>query len=264
MSANISHLRPSLTSVGKLDGKVAIVTGSGSGFGETIAKRFAAEGANVVVAEINNDAGKRVQAEIANSLFVQTDVTKRDSWEQLLKSTVEKFGGLDILVNNAGTTYAKKPSDEVTDDEWTKLIDVNMKSIYLSVAVMVPHFKERKGGVILNTSSIGGLRVKDELVYYGASKTFVNKITEGLASEYGPHNIRINSVCPLLGYTGLTELFTGIKNTADFRAQFEATVPLRRGLSNEDIAKAALFLVSDDSAFITGVCLPVDGGSTCT
>lgn len=116
-------------------------------------------------------------------------------WEQLLKGTVEAFGGLDSLVNNTGTTYAKKPSDQVTEDEWSKLIDVNMKSIYLSVAVMVPHFKQPKGGVILNTSSIGGLRVKDDVVYYGASKTFVNKIKEGLASAYGPHNIRINSVC---------------------------------------------------------------------
>ena len=223
----------------------------------------------MIIAEINPSAGQRVESTInttsaGTAHFVQTDVTEKSSWEALLQSTIQKFGRLDILVNNAGTTYSKKPSDSVTESEWHKLIDVNMKSIFLSIGVVVPHFKSQHSGIILNTSSIGGLRVKDELVYYGASKTFVNKITEGLASEYGPHGIRINSICPLLGYTGLTEMFINQKNTAEFRKEFESAVPLRRGLDNDDIAKAAVFLCSEDSSFITGACLPVDGGSTCT
>lgn len=193
---------------GRLDSKVAIITGAGGGFGETIAKRFVLEGATVVIAEINESAGQRVEREIAsthpgNVFFVQTDVTDRQSWEVLLKKTLEKFGTLDIVFNNAGTTYRKKPSHEVTEKEWQMLIDVNMKSIYLSTAVVMPYFISKKVGIMLNTSSIGGYHVKEELVYYGASKTFVNMITEGLASEYGPYGIRVNSICPLLGYTGL-------------------------------------------------------------
>ncbi|KAF2790365.1 putative alcohol dehydrogenase [Melanomma pulvis-pyrius CBS 109.77] len=253
---------------GRLNGKVCIITGSGGGFGETIAKRFVLEGAKVVIAEINRTAGERVKQEIASThkdqvLFVQSDVTSKQSWEELLEKTLEKFGILDIVFNNAGTTYRKKPSHEVTEKEWQMLIDVNMKSIYLSTAVILPYFIKQKAGHMLNTSSIGGYHVKEQLVYYGASKTFVNMITEGLASEYGPYGIRVNSICPLLGYTGLTEAFIGTKNDADFRKEFEATVPLRRGLDNNDLANAAIYLCSDEASFVTGVNLKIDGGSTC-
>jgi 3-oxoacyl-[acyl-carrier protein] reductase len=194
---------------GRLGSKVVIITGAGGGFGETIAKRFILEGATVVIAEINESAGQRVEREIASThpkqvLFVQTDVTDRQSWETLLTKTLERFGALDVVFNNAGTTYRKKPSHEVTEKEWQMLIDVNIKSIYLSTAVVMPYFISKKSGIMLNTSSIGGYHVKEQLVYYGASKTFVNMITEGLASEYGPYGIRVNSICPLLGYTGLS------------------------------------------------------------
>lgn len=167
---------------GRLNGKVCIITGSGGGFGETIAKRFVLEGAKVVIAEINETAGKRVEQEIASShkdqiLFVQSDVTSKQSWEELLKKTLDKFGMLDIVFNNAGTTYRKKPSHEVTEKEWQMLIDVNMKSIYLSTAVVLPYFIKQKAGHMLNTSSIGGYHVKEQLVYYGASKTFVNMVS---------------------------------------------------------------------------------------
>jgi len=167
---------------GRLSGKVAIVTGAGSGFGETIARTFVKEGAHVIIAEINETSGRRVEQDINNSdgekaLFHKTDVTSKSGWESLLKATLDKHDRLDILVNNAGTTYAKKPSHEVTEDEWSKLIDINMKSIFLSIAVVVPQMKKQGAGIILNTSSIGGLRVKEELVYYGASKTFVNKVS---------------------------------------------------------------------------------------
>lgn len=135
----------------RLSGKVAIITGAGSGFGETFAKRFVREGAKVVVAEINESAGKRVEQELSSAhpdqvIFVQVDVTSRKAWEELLKTTLDKFGRLDIVFNNAGTTYRKKPSHEVTEKEWQMLVDVNMKSIYLSTAVVVPYFMERKSG----------------------------------------------------------------------------------------------------------------------
>ncbi|KAF2106224.1 putative alcohol dehydrogenase [Lophiotrema nucula] len=258
-----------MSSRGRLTDKVCIITGAGSGFGETFAKRFALEGAKVVIAEINEQAGKRVEQDMISLsgpdrvFFVHSDVTSRRSWEELFQRTLDKFGSLDVVFNNAGTTYRKKPSHEVTEKEWQMLIDINMKSIYLSTAVVMPYFMKKKAGVILNTSSIGGYHVKEELVYYGASKTFVNMITEGLASEYGPHGIRVNSICPLLGYTGLTEAFIGVKDDSDFRTKFEATVPLRRGLDNNDLANAAIYLCSDEASFVTGVNLKIDGGSTC-
>ncbi|KAH8806126.1 hypothetical protein F5884DRAFT_678742 [Xylogone sp. PMI_703] len=198
----------------KLAGQVALITGAGGGFGESFAKRFVAEGAKVVIAEINPTAGKRVEQEISSAhgdnsvVFVQTDVTSRASWEGTLQTALQRFGKLDIIINNAGTTHPKKPSHEITEDEWSR-------------------------------------------------------ITEGLASEYGPDGIRVNSICPLLGYTGLTEIFTGVKDTPEFRAKFAATIPLKRGLEHEDLANAAVFLCSNDSSFITGVNIAVDGGSTC-
>lgn len=167
----------------KLSGQTVLVTGAGSGFGESFAKRFAAEGAKVVIAEINPAAGKRVEQEIesehgdGNAIFVQSDVTSKASWENVLNIALEKFGTLDVLINNAGTTHPKKPSHEVTEDEWSRVIDVNMKSIYLSFAVIIPYFQKQKRGVVLNISSIGGLRAKDQLVYYGATKAFVNKVS---------------------------------------------------------------------------------------
>lgn len=166
---------------GRLQNRVCIITGSGSGFGETIAKRFVLEGARVVIADINESAGQRVTQEIVPSqsdsvLFVQADVTSKPSWEELLQKTLDKFGQVDVVFNNAGTTYRKKPSHEVTEKEWQLLIDVNMKSIYLSTAVVMPYFMKKKAGIMINTSSIGGYHVKEELVYYGASKAFVNMV----------------------------------------------------------------------------------------
>lgn len=165
----------------KLAGQVALITGAGGGFGESFARRFVWEGAKVVIAEINLSAGKRVKQDLKstfedNVLFVQTDVTSRSSWEATLQATLQKFGKLDIVLNNAGTTHPKKPSHEITEDEWSNVIDVNMKSIYLSFAAVIPYFRTQKKGVVLNISSIGGLRAKDQLVYYGASKAFVNKV----------------------------------------------------------------------------------------
>ncbi|RFU24471.1 hypothetical protein B7463_g11871, partial [Scytalidium lignicola] len=239
----------------KLVGQVALITGAGGGFGESFAKRFAAEGAKVVIAKINFTAGKQVEQEIRS--------THGEDSETALKSTLQKFGKLDILINNASTTHPKKPSHDITEDKWSKVIDVNMKSIYLSFAVIIPYFREQKKGVVLNISSIGGLRAKDQLVYYGASKAFVNKMTKGLAAEYGTDGIQVNSICPLLGYTGLTEIFTGVKATPEFRAKFAASIPLKRGLDHEDLANAAVFLCSSDASFVTGQNLAVDGGSTC-
>jgi 3-oxoacyl-[acyl-carrier protein] reductase len=164
------------------------------------------------------------------------------------------------VVNNAGTTYSKKPSTEVSEDEFDRVLNVNVKSIYWSVAVVVPYFVKQGGGVVLNTSSVAGTRVRAGQVFYGGTKGFVNTITQGLAAEYGSAGIRVNAICPLRGATGLLEMFSGVPDSAEERERFGKTVPLGRMSEPEDIANAAVFLASDEAKFISGTCLPVDGG----
>ncbi|OCT50810.1 4-formylbenzenesulfonate dehydrogenase TsaC1/TsaC2 [Cladophialophora carrionii] len=270
--------------MGRLDGKVALVTGAGSGFGEAIAHAYAAQGAKVLIADIAVDNGQRVAAAIAaksypgEAVFVQLNVTKRSDWEQGLELAKQKFGKLDIVVNNAGTTYKKQPSIEVSEEDFDRIVAVNIKSIYLSVSVVMPYFVARKSGVFLSTSSIAGMRVRPGQVFYGGTKGFVNtvsprrvlyhgdvyswlnQITQGLAAEYGPEGIRVNSICPLRSATGLLELFSGVPDTPEERQRFAQSVPLRRMSEPDDIAHAAVYLASDEAAFVTGVNLPVDGG----
>ncbi|KAJ5808191.1 hypothetical protein N7474_009460 [Penicillium riverlandense] len=254
--------------MGKLSGKVALVTGAGSGFGESIAHSYVAEGANVLVADVAVENGKRVASEITaknypsggKAVFVECNVIKKADWQAALDLAVKQFGQLDIVVNNAGTTYIKQESMGVTEEDFDKVMTVNTKSIYWSVAVVMPYFVERKSGVYLNTSSVAGTRVRPGQVWYGASKAWVNRITQGLAAEYGPYGIRINSVCPVRGTTALLEKFSGVPDSAEERARFAKTVPLGRQSEPEDVAKSAVFLACDDSSFISGTNLAVDGG----
>ena len=167
---------------GRLDGKVALVTGAGSGFGEAIAHAYAAQGAKVLIADIAEENGQRVASAIADksypgeAIFVQLNVTKRSDWEQGLEIAKQKFGKLDIVVNNAGTTYKKQPSIEVSEEDFDRIVAVNIKSIYLSVSVLMPYFVERKSGVFLSTSSIAGIRVRPGQVLYGGTNVFVNTV----------------------------------------------------------------------------------------
>lgn len=254
--------------MGRLSGKVAIVTGAGSGFGEAIAHGFVAEGANVLIADIAVKNGQRVTDEISkkgytnggSAVFVEFNVTKRSDWENALEVAKSSFGKVDIVVNNAGTTYKKKPSVEVTEADFDKIIAVNVKSIFLSVSVIMPYFVERASGVYLNTSSVAGTRVRPGQVFYGGTKGFLNTVTQGLAAEYGPSGVRINSICPLRGATGLLEMFSGMPDTPEERAKFALSVPLRRMSEPDDIKNAAIYLASDEAAFVSGVNLPVDGG----
>lgn len=170
--------------MGKLSGKVALVTGAGSGFGESIAHSYVAEGANVLVADVAVENGKRVASEITaknypsggKAVFVECNVIKKADWQAALDLAVKQFGQLDIVVNNAGTTYIKQDSMGVTEEEFDKVMTVNTKSIYWSVAVIMPYFVERKSGVYLNTSSVAGTRVRPGQVWYGASKAWVNRV----------------------------------------------------------------------------------------
>jgi len=170
------------SNMGRLEGKVALVTGAGSGFGEGISKAYAREGAKIIIADISVDGGKRVESEIngqaaGSAVFIEMNCTKEEAWKRSLDLAKEKFGKLDIVVNNAGTTYKKKASVEVTEEEFDKIVAVNMKSIYMSVVVIMPYFVERKAGVYLNTSSVAGTRVRPGQVFYGGTKGFVNTVS---------------------------------------------------------------------------------------
>lgn len=188
---------------GRLEGKVAIITGAGSGFGRGIAKKFTEEGAKVIIAELSKENGEKAAAEL-NATFVSTDVTKRESWQTLLQTTLETYGQLDIVVNNAGATYRNKPTAEVTDADFDLCMNVNVKSIYLSTNMIAPYFVENKRpGCFIQVSSTAALRPRPGLTWYNASKAAVSNATKAMAVEYGPNNIRFNCVCPVVGSTGM-------------------------------------------------------------
>ncbi|KAJ5146211.1 uncharacterized protein N7515_000775 [Penicillium bovifimosum] len=246
----------------RLQGKVAIVTGGGSGFGAAIAKRFGEEGAKVVVTDINVEGGEKVAAQNpTNLIFKRQNVTEEGDWKEVLDLAFSKFGRLDVLVNNAGTTYRNKPTAEVTEDEWERVFQVNVKSIYLAAKTTMPRFIEQgQGGSMINISSTGASRPRPGLVWYNASKGAVTNATKGLAAEYGPHNIRVNSVAPLLSGTGLFSMFTGMEDTPENREKFIGNVPLGRLTEVEDIANICLYLASDEGRFMNGTETVVDGG----
>ncbi|KAK2814036.1 hypothetical protein FQN50_000440 [Emmonsiellopsis sp. PD_5] len=246
----------------RLAGKIAIVTGGGSGFGAAIAKRYAQEGAKVVVGDINVAGGEKVASEYPDSIvFAKMNVTSEEDWKSVVALAVSKFGRVDILVNNAGTTYKNKPSEQVTLDEFSRVFDVNVKSIFLASQIFIPKLIEQgQGGAIINISSTGAARPRPGLVWYNSSKGAVSNATKGLAAEYGPHQIRVNNVCPLLSGTGLFEMFVGVPDTPENREKFVSNVPLGRLTDPNDVANMCLYLASDEGAFINGTDMVVDGG----
>ncbi|HYG85473.1 MAG TPA: SDR family oxidoreductase [Azospirillum sp.] len=244
----------------RLQGKVAIVTGGGSGFGEGIAKRFAAEGAKVVVADINEDAARRVAGEAGNGCTaVRADVSVSADVKAMVDAAVQGFGRLDILVNNAGYTHRNGPMLEVDEATFDRVYAVNVKSIYLGALHAVPVFRGQGGGVILNVASTAGVRPRPGLTWYNGSKGAAIMLTKSMAVELAPDRIRVCALNPVAGETGMLHLFMG-EDTPEKRAQFKATIPLGRLSLPKDIANAALFLCSDEAEFLTGVCMEVDGG----
>ncbi|KAM0444343.1 hypothetical protein ACHAPV_010212 [Trichoderma viride] len=240
----------------RLEGKVAIITGAASGFGRGIATKFAQEGAKVIVADLSEEAGKAVASELQGT-FVRTDVTQRADWEAVLALAIKEYGHLDIVVNNAGAAYKNKATESVTEKEFDLVMNVNVKSIYLSTNVIVPYFlKENRPGSFIQIASTAGIRPRGGLSWYSASKGACITATKALASEYGPKQIRFNSVSPVVGITGMTDLFLGSTDISSF----VATVPLGRPSTPADIANACCYLASDEASFITGVNLEVDGG----
>lgn len=244
----------------RLAGKVAIVTGAASGFGEGMAKRFAEEGAKVVVADLNTRGTERVAGEIGSAaIAITTDVSVRSDVEAMVNAAGQAFGGVDIMVNNAGYTHRNGDMLEVGEDVFDLITAVNMKAIYHAAIAVVPVMERRGGGVILTTASTAGLRPRPGLTWYNASKGWAITATKSMAVELAPKNIRVNCLCPVAGETGMLEKFMG-EDTPELRARFRASIPLGRLSTPLDIANAALWLASDEAAFITGVALEVDGG----
>ncbi len=245
----------------RIEGKVAVITGAGSGFGEGMAKRFAREGALVVVADINEAGAQKVADEIGDSaVAIKADVTSMDDTKAMIALAVEKFGKLDILINNAGYTSRNGSMLDVEEDTFDRIFDVNVKAIYLATLAVTPIFKQNGGGVILNVASVGAIRPRPGLVWYNGSKAAAVNLSKGMAVELAPDNIRVNAICPVLSETGLFADFIGEEDTPEARAKFVLTIPMGRFGKPSDIAGAALYLVSDDAEFVTGVTLEVDGG----
>ncbi|EED20704.1 oxidoreductase, short-chain dehydrogenase/reductase family [Talaromyces stipitatus ATCC 10500] len=244
----------------RLTGKVAIITGAASGFGKGIATKFVQEGAKVLIVDLSEEAGQKVATELGCS-FLVADVTQRKHWEEIFRKVIDDFGALDIVVNNAGATYANKPTTSVTDADFDLVMNVNVKSIYLSTDVIVPYFLDNsRPGVFIQISSTAAIRPRPGLTWYNASKGAVSIASKTMAAEWGPRQLRFNTVCPVVGSTGMTHLFLGKADTEENRAAFVETIPLRRPSTPADVANACCYLASDEAAFITGIDLEVDGG----
>jgi 3-oxoacyl-[acyl-carrier protein] reductase len=244
----------------RLAGKAAIVTGAGSGFGAATARLFAEAGASVVVADIDGPAARHVAAEIGDTaVAVACDVTRDDDTRRMIATAVDTFGGLDVLVNNAGVSHWNQPLTEVTEADFDRVYAVNVKALFWAAKHAVPALSARGGGAIVNIASTAGIRPRPGLCWYNGSKGACITITKSMAVELAPQRIRVNALCPVAGETPLLAHFMG-GDTPENRARFVATVPLGRLSQPLDIAQAALWLASDEAAFITGVALEVDGG----
>ena len=260
--------------MGRLEGKSAIVTGGGSGFGAGIAAYFVAEGARVIIADIDRDAATHIADSInaAHSLpgdvtgetgqpamACAVDVSDSDSMTAMIAMATTAFGAIDIMVNNAGVTHLPQPLEDVTETEFDRVLAVNVKSVYLGARLLVPQMKARGSGVFLNIASTAGISPRPNLNWYNASKGWMITATKAMAVELAPHGIRVNAINPVAGETPLLKSFMG-EDTPEIRAKFLNTIPIGRFSTPSDIANAACFLCADEASMITGVALEVDGG----
>lgn len=243
----------------RLHGKTAVVTGAGSGFGAGIARRFAAEGARVMVADINEAAAQAIAAEIGG-IACAVDVGFGASVADMAAQARTAFGDVpDILVNNAGVTHLPAFMEDVSEDDFDRVLRVNAKSVYLTARAMVPGMKARRSGAILNIASTAGVSPRPRLNWYNASKGWMITATRAMAVELAPFGVRVNALNPVAGETPLLKSFMG-EDTPEMRAKFLSTIPLGRFSTPEDMGNAALFLCSDEAGMVTGVTMEVDGG----
>jgi 3-oxoacyl-[acyl-carrier protein] reductase len=249
----------------RVQDKSIIVTGAGGGIGEGIAHRLAQEGAQVIVNDIAADRGEAVAAAIrakgGRATFFKADVTKSGEVKALVEAAVQRHGKLDAMVNNAGWTHRNRPALEVSEEDFDRVYAINVKSIYLATIHAVPAFRANKGGSFINIASTAGVRPRPGLTWYNGSKGAVIITSKSLAAELGPDNIRVNCINPVFNPdTGLSAEFAGGPVDDARREKFLATIPLGRFSTALDVANAALYLASDEAAFISGVCIEVDGG----
>ena len=247
----------------RLPGRIALVTGAGSGFGQGIAERFAREGAAVLVNDVDGAAAQRVAAGIAatggRAQAQQGDVSRDADVGAMVRAALATFGDLHVVVNNAGTTHRNQPLLEVPEAEFDRIYAVNVKSLYLTAKHAVPHFRAKRDGVFITIASTAGVRPRPGLTWYNGSKGAAIVTSRSMAAELAPDNIRVNVINPVAGETGLLAKFMG-EDTPQRRAQFVASIPLGRLSQPSDVATAAVFFASEEAAFVTGACLEVDGG----
>ena len=244
----------------RLSSKTAIVTGGASGFGAGIVRKFVAEGARVIIADINGEAAAALAAELGpQARAQQVDVSLSDSVNAMAAAAIGAFGRLDILVNNAGVSHQPAALDDISEADFDRVVAVNMKSVYLTARHLVPHMKANRAGAILNVASTAAVSPRPRLSWYNASKGWMVTATKSMAVELAPLGIRVNAINPVAGETPLLKTFMG-EDTPEMRAKFLATIPLGRFSTPEDMGNAACFLCSDEAAMITGIAMEVDGG----
>ena len=246
----------------RLEGKVAIVTGGANGMGAEECRIFAREGAKVVIADILEEEGKKLEAEIAESggdaVFVRLDVTSEDDWQAAVDAAVSRYGKLDVLVNNAGIGRGNT-SGELRTEDWDALMNINAKGVFLGMKYAIPEMQKAGGGSIVNISSISGIVGQKQVhMGYNASKGAVRLVTKSAAVQYAQDGIRVNSVHPGL----MPPMLTSAANTPNIRSEMLAGVPMGRPGRREEVGNAVLFLASDEASYITGAELVVDGGWT--
>jgi 3-oxoacyl-[acyl-carrier protein] reductase len=252
-----TETKATVSSVGpRLTGKTTIITGAGSGMGYAAAARFLAEGGNVVAVDLKDAGLKQLESEHGSDALVTSvcDVTDQSAVSAVVDDTVERFGSLDVYFNNAGIAFRAKPIEEVTDEEWDLDLAVNLKAIFLAARAVVPVMKKQESGSFIITASMAGVRPRPNLLPYTVAKGGAVHFAKAMAVELAPHQIRVNAVCPVAADTPmLAEFGAGDHVTAN-------ATPMGRLVTAEEIGAVALFLASDDSGFVTGLAIPVDGG----
>ena len=254
--------------MGTFDGKVAIVTGGAHGIGRATAMEFAKEGANVVIADVNEDAGRAVESELnelgPGSILAVADVARIDECSRVVKETVRAFGGVDVLFNNVGiqSPDSYKNVEDTSEDLWDRILDVNLKSYYMMSKFAIPEMRKRGGGVIINTASVQGLQSQKLVPAYAASKGGVLSLTRQMALDYAEENIRVLAVCPGTIDTEMVRTVARLEegDPGEIVAEWGKTHPIGRVGLGVDVANVVLFLASEKASFMTGEYVNVDGG----